>query len=94
MDDDGALTTRTGTPLTSRYEAELVAEAEDGFDPGALVRRRVGRPSLSGVPGRASRLDVRVDEATRAAVRRLAHEQNRRVSDVVRDALHDYVASR
>ena len=88
------LTTRAGTALTPDDEAALVAEAEAGFDPAVLVRRPVGRPSLSAAPGRAARLDVRVDDATDAAVRRLAREQNRRVSDVVRDALKAYVVSR
>lgn len=90
---DGVLTTRAGVLLTPAHEAALVAEAEQGFDPAALVRRPVGRPSLSGAPGRAARLDVRVDDVTHAAVQRLAREQNRRVSDVVRDALHSYVTT-
>lgn len=86
-------TTRAGVTLTPEYEAALAAEAEEGFKPSTLVRRPVGRPPLSGESGRAARLDVRVDDATGAAVRRLAREQNRRVSDVVRDALKAYVVS-
>lgn len=92
-DNDDGLTTRAGLPLTADHEAELIAEAEQGYDPAVLVRRSVGRPSLSGAPGRAARLDVRVDDVTHAAVQRLAREQNRRVSDVVRDALDSYVTS-
>ncbi len=90
-DEEGGLTTRAGVRLAPDHEADLVAEAEQGFDPAALVRRSVGRPSLSGAPGRASRLDVRVDDVIHAAVQRLACEQNRRVSDVVRDALDSSV---
>lgn len=92
-DNDDTLITSAGVALTPDYEADLVAEAEQGFDPAVLVRRSVGRPSLSGAPGRAARLDVRVDDITHAAVQRLAREQNRRVSDVVRDALDSYVTT-
>lgn len=93
-DPDEKLVTRAGTVLTAQHEAELTAEAEAGCDVATLVRRRAGRPSLTGTPGRAARLDVRVDDATRTAVHRLAREQNRRVSDVVRDALTAYVPTR
>jgi hypothetical protein len=41
---------RTGTPMGRKHEEALVHEAEEGFDPAELVRRRAGRPPLSGSP--------------------------------------------
>jgi hypothetical protein len=83
--------TRAGAPLTSEYEERLTAEAEDGFDPGGLVRRRAGRPSLSGGSGRSNRLGLRVDDETYETIRRVAERQHRKVSDVVREAIHRYL---
>ena len=77
--------------MTPEYEAVLVEEAEAGFTPDALVVRRRGRPTLTERPGRSTRPDVRVDDETRDALRRISSAQDRRVSDVVREALHAYV---
>jgi|RhiMetdeSRZDD1v2_1073273.scaffolds.fasta_scaffold2499529_1 hypothetical protein len=85
------LRTASGTRLTRAYEQQLATEAEAGFDPAQLTSRRVGRPSLTGRPGKSRRLDLRVDDATFAAVHGLAHRQQRPVSDVVREALRRYV---
>lgn len=85
--------TRAGTPLTPEYERELQREAEAGFDPATLQRRRPGRPSLSGRAGRSRRLDVRVDDDTLNALKKLARSQDRAVSDLVRDALNRYLAA-
>ena len=85
------VTTRAGSKLTPDYERQLAEEAEAGFDPGALTRRRAGRPSLSGRRGRSNRLDLRVDDATYQAIRRLAEAQHRPVSDVLRDAIQRYL---
>lgn len=85
------LRTARSTKLTSQYEEQLVAEAEAEFELSELTPRRVGRPSLSGRPGRSRRLDLRVDDDTFAAVHELAEREQRPVSDVVRDALRRYV---
>ena len=84
-------TTKAGTTLDSDYERRLLAEAEAGFDPAALARRPAGRPSLSGRAGRSNRVDLRVDDETYQAIRRIADQGNRKVSDVVRDAIRRYL---
>jgi hypothetical protein len=86
-----ALRTAAGTRLTRAYEAQLAAEAEAGFDVAKLSPRTVGRPTLTGRAGRSRRIDLRVDDATFAAVHELAAREHRPVSDVVRDALRQYV---
>jgi hypothetical protein len=83
--------TREGTPLGGEYEDALAREAEEGFDPAGLARRRAGRPSLSGDPGHSTRLGVRLDDDTYQSIRRLAEHQHRNISDVVREALHRYL---
>ncbi len=80
-----------GTTLDPDYEQRLTAEAEAGFDPGTLTRRPAGRPSLSGRAGHSNRLDLRVDDDTYQAIRRIADQGNRKVSDVVRDAIRRYL---
>ena len=85
------LVTRTGTQLDGEYEQALAREAEAGFDPAALIRRRAGRPSLSGSPGHSTRLGVRLDEDTYQSIRRLAQHQHRKISDVVREAINRYL---
>src|SRR5690349_17167454 len=84
-------TTKAGTELTPEYEERLTDEAEVGFDPASLNRRQVGRPSLSGRTGRSNRVDLRVDDDTYSAIRRIAEQDNRKVSDVVRDAIRRYL---
>lgn len=85
------LTTKAGTRLDSGYEMELAAEAEAGFDPATLTRRRAGRPSLSGRAGHSNRVDLRVDDETYLAIRRIAEKDHRKISEVVRDAIHRYL---
>jgi hypothetical protein len=83
--------TRAGTHLSSEYEEALATEAEAGFDPAGLVRRRPGRPSLAGGPGHSSRLGLRLDHDTYQTIRQLAERQHRKVSDVVREAINRYL---
>jgi hypothetical protein len=73
------------------YERRLAEEAEAGFDPASLSRRQAGRPSLSGRAGHSKRVDLRVDDETYEAIRRIIDRSNRRVSDVVRDATNQYL---
>jgi len=82
---------RAGTPLGGEYEDALAREAEDGFDSAELVRRRAGRPSLSGSPGHSTRLGVRLDEDTYQSIRQVAEHQHRKISDVVREAISRYL---
>ena len=83
--------TKAGTRLDPDYERQLAAEAEAGFDPAILTRRQAGRPSLSGHAGHSKRVDLRVDDQTYEAIRRIAEKDHRRVSDVVRDAINRYL---
>ena len=56
----------------------------------ALARHR-GRPSVSGGKVRTPSLTVRVPTQIQAALQSIADTQGRRVSDVSRDALEEYV---
>ena len=85
------LKTKAGTVLDAAYEARLVEEAEAGFDPATLVRRQAGRPSLSGRAGYSNRVDLRVDDATYDAIQQAARDTDRKVSDVVREAIRRYL---
>jgi len=87
----GPVTTKAGTDLTDDLEERLIEEAEAGFDPATLSRRRAGRPSLSGRAGHSNRVDLRVDDETYEAIRRIAEQENRKVSDVVRDAIRQFL---
>jgi hypothetical protein len=84
------LTTKAGTRLAA-VEKRLADEAEAGFDPATLTRRHAGRPSLSGRTGHSNRVDLRVDDETYEAIRRIADEDNRKISDVVRDAIRRFL---
>ncbi|MGH3610909.1 MAG: ribbon-helix-helix protein, CopG family [Pseudonocardiaceae bacterium] len=46
---------------------------------------------MSGSSGRSNRVDLRVDDKTYDAIRRIAHDSDRNVSDVVRDAIRRYL---
>jgi predicted transcriptional regulator len=80
-------------PFTPEYEAELVAATLEAADRGELIPVYVGRPSLSGNPGASNRINLRVDDATYVRVHALAARQKRPVSEVVRDAIKDYLAA-
>lgn len=88
---DEPAVTKAGTRLDPDYERRLTVDAEAGFDPATLTRRHSGRPSLSGRPGHSKRVDLRVDDETYAAIQRIADQDHRRVSDVVRDAINRYL---
>jgi hypothetical protein len=89
--DDEPVVTKAGVRLDPDYEQRLAAEAEAGFDPATLTRRHTGRPSLSGRAGHSKRVDLRVDDQTYEAIQRIADQDHRRVSDVVRDAINRYL---
>jgi hypothetical protein len=72
-----------GRRLTE-HEAEALAQR-------ALARHR-GRPSVTGDGTRTPSLTVRVPPETRAALEELAKVQGRRLADVSREALDEYVS--
>jgi len=84
-------TTKAGTRLDPDYEKRLADEAEAGFEPAKLRPRRAGRPSLSGSAGHSHRVDLRVDDETYEAIRRVAERTDSNISDVVRDAIRHYL---
>jgi hypothetical protein len=84
-------TTKAGTRLDAGFEQRLADEAEAGLDPATLTRPQAGRPSLSGRAGRSNRVDLRVDDETYEAIRRIADQDNRKISDVVRDAIRRFL---
>lgn len=57
-----------------------------------LAERRAGRPSVSGGRQHTPSLTVRVPKRTRSALEAIAQAQGRRLADVSRDALDEYVA--
>jgi hypothetical protein len=63
----------------------------DALAQRALARHR-GRPSVTGEGTRTPSLTVRVPPETRAALEELAKVQGRRLADVSREALDEYVS--
>ena len=83
--------TKAGTKLDAEAERRLTEEAEAGYNPASLTRRHAGRPSLSGRAGHSNRVDLRVDDETYQAIRRIDEQDHRNVSDVVRDAIRRFL---
>jgi hypothetical protein len=87
------------TAATSEYADKLSADVESGrarviTDPAEIRRRVGGRPRVGGEPGEGPSMQVRVrvTTQTRAALETIAAAQGRRLADVSRDALDEYVA--
>jgi hypothetical protein len=57
-----------------------------------IHRRHPGRPSVSGEQERTPVMTVRVTRAARAALEEIAAVQGRRLADVSRDALNEYIS--
>lgn len=74
-----------GTRLTEDAAEEL------GKQMVAAARRRQGRPPLTNEEMRTPSLTVRVPSSVRTALEEIAHSQGRRLADVSRDALTEYV---
>jgi hypothetical protein len=83
---------------TSEYADKLMSEVGSGraeviTDPDEMRRRLGGRPRVGGEPGEgpSAQVRVRVTSRTRAALEAIAAAQGRRLTDVSRDALDEYV---
>jgi hypothetical protein len=99
--------TLRGTEITDERAERIADEAERGeYDFAGARRQRklpdgtwvddgpvVGRPSLSGEPGRSPMLTVRVPAALAEQARALAERDGKSVSDVLREALEAHVAA-
>jgi len=82
---------------TDEYADRLIANVESGrarviADPAEMRRRLGGRPRVGGPSGEGSSMQVRVTTRTRTALEAIAAAQGRRLADVSRDALDEYVA--
>lgn len=72
-----------GRRLTEQVAEELAQRT--------LARHR-GRPSVTGANARTPSLTVRVPPETRSALEELARAQGKRLADVSREALDEYVS--
>lgn len=84
---------------TDEWAEPLSAAVQTGratviTDPAAIRRRLGGRPRVGGEAGKgpSTQVRVRVTERTRAALEGIAASQGRRLSEVTREALDDYVS--
>lgn len=84
---------------TDEYADRLAADVESGrlkviADPTEIRRRLGGRPRVGGGRGAgpSMQIRVRVTTRTRTALEAIAADQGRRLADVSRDALDEYVA--
>ena len=71
-----------GRRLTEGLAREIAEEA---------ITRHRGRPSVTGGRDHTPNLTVRVQPEVREQLERIARQQGRRLSDVSRDALEEYV---
>jgi uncharacterized protein (DUF4415 family) len=83
--------TTSGRPITDAEVQRLTDEAERGYDPDALIARRSkrGRPSLGSAP--ASVESVRLDPELRDQLTERAKADGTSPSEVIRQALRDYL---
>jgi hypothetical protein len=79
---------KSGVELTDEVLERMAQEAEDGLDT-ARLRRRPGRPSMGSGP--ADTLPVRLDPELRKALDARAAADSTTASDIVRNALRDYL---
>ena len=84
---------------TDEFADRLIADVEAGRatvinDPVEIRQRLGGRPRVGDADGKGPSIQVRVrvTARTRTALEAIAAEQGRRLSEVSRDALDDYVA--
>lgn len=84
---------------TDESAERLAADVESGrakviADPAEIRRRLGGRPRVGGAGGEGPSIQVRVRVTTdtRTALETIAAAQGRRLADVSRDALDEYVA--
>lgn len=75
----------------ARYRGKRLTEAEAQRVAQEVLSRTPGRPSLSGTGEVSPSLTVRLPKQVRARLDAVAAEQGRRPSEVVREALRDYL---
>jgi hypothetical protein len=82
-------THKDGTPVTEAEVQAWTDEAERGYDIPALRKR--GRPALGDGPSAV--VPVRLDDALEAALEARAGAEQVSRSEVIREALREYLAS-
>jgi hypothetical protein len=82
-------TTRSGKPITDDYIEDLATRAEGDFDVDEIIRRRGGRPPMGSAAATVE--SVRLDPELSQALRDRAQHDGRTNSDVIREALRDYL---
>jgi len=90
----GAIGTDVDLDAEEVYLADgkrLTEQVAEEMAERALARHR-GRPSVTGGNARTPSLTVRVPPETRAALEELARAQGKRLADVSREALDEYVS--
>lgn len=75
-----------------RYRGKRLTDAEAKRGADDVLPRMPGRPSLSGAKEKSPSLTVRLPKEDRARLERVAAKQGRRPSEVVREALDDYLS--
>jgi CRISPR-associated endonuclease/helicase Cas3 len=85
--------TADGRPVTDEMIEAMADEAERGYEPGQLQSRRRGRgrPPLGDAAKTVE--SVRLDPALRAAAAQRAADDGITVSEVIRNALAEYLRS-
>lgn len=83
--------TASGKPITDELIDTLAKEAEAGFDVDETLRRRPGRPAIGSGPAQVE--SVRLEPELREALRSRAKRDREAMSDVIRKALREYLAT-
>lgn len=78
-----------GTPITDEIVEALADEAEQGYDPDEILRRRGGRPAMGSAA--ASVESVRLDPETKRALLLRASEDGISMSETIRRAVDQYL---
>lgn len=76
-----------GSRLTEARAQEIAEEVME-----RVHARRGGRPSITGAPEKTPGLNIRVPKSTREALEAIAVREGRRLAEVGREALDEYVA--
>lgn len=83
-------TRKDGTPVTDEVVEALADEAERGYDVDDILRRRQGgRPAMGSAPAEVE--SVRLDPELKRDLLLRASKDGISVSEVIRQALREYV---
>ncbi len=85
MNDMASDETINGVPVTEEQIAAWAAEAEAGYDVGALKKRGRGRPGRGAEPSQVVALRLTLEEL--AAIDARAAREGKTRSEVIREAL-------